>query len=1053
MDSSKQSPAKGGAIDSPFDSPTFKLDMSIKVDAPVGAMSISPSSRDVVLASRQGLHIVDLDNPYDPPRFLQHLTAWSVADVQWSPHASHSHWVVSTNNHRAIVWNLAMPSHKAIEHVLASHTRAITDINFSAHEPNILATCSVDSFVHGWDLRAPHRPAISFCDWQAGATQVKYNRQNPHILASAHDRNVYIWDARMGAREVRKIVAHSTKIYGLDWNRTRPTGIVTCALDKSVRFWDYEYAPHDTPERIIRTPFPVWRARHTPFGWGVLTMPQRGDTSLYLWDRRAKGTTQDEPVKRFEGHTDNVKEFLWRWRGGERDDGSDSREFQLVTWSLDKDIRLWDVSQDVMTKIGHDPTKKMRFRVTRKGAKYITFRDTDAVIKEFAENLKEKEALKLPPPPKLTLTVDGARIRKDGLFIGQSKGGLSHGIGQQLNGNICDNDSDRRFERALTGAREGGFMRVGRRRPLEINPITWMKGVKITRKEPEGDNMDGSRSSTRGDFGMSWDTPENLGDEVSLVGSKLKNLNFEKVNIAARTCTVSLTGPWGGEGKRIFVRADISFPPEYPSNGHSIPEFKLERTNNLSDENVDAIDFQLRRIATAYVARRRVCLEQCLRHLMGEFAEDAELAGSDGDQASSSDDEEIVNTNSIGDEEEGINSLLNSTKQESVPLPKACGAVWAPDGRLVCIFQAKEERSGGKSLLSSLAARESERGMRMPGGGRLWEGFGRLFMSSPTRGGVNDADKDSSDSSDSSYSSDDSSDGDTDIHHAGQLRSSFGWRLQTNSTLTRIRRGGSTDRSTQRSTGTGVRTAATITPKKKSIASIHDFSYLLPAKKELASSYCIGEGSEVCKHNAEVAERFGLRDLADVWRLVEMVLCDDVPLEIYNSLKNHGETIMVMARRASLEIGRRDSGLGMEFDEDEDAMMAMPETELWGKVKWGSHPLGGSWLIEQLFEYFERKADIQMLAMLSCVLCETDDKFGHTEPPPVVGIVSIPFAVPRQTVADFRTEYAFQEAECLARLLCQHRDDAAIAAAVGGVLGFTLTSLGQYDSDWDHGIL
>ncbi|KAI5846190.1 hypothetical protein BZA05DRAFT_377720 [Tricharina praecox] len=964
MNSSSPSPTKGGVIDSPFDSPTFKLDMSIKVDAPVGAMSISPSSRDVVLASRQGLHIVDLDNPYDPPRFLQHLTAWSVADVQWSPHASHSHWVVSTNNHRAIVWNLAMPSHKAIEHVLASHTRAITDINFSAHEPNVLATCSVDSFVHCWDLRAPRRPAISFCDWRAGATQVKYNRQNPYILASAHDRNVYIWDTRMGAREIRKIVAHSTKIYGLDWNRTRPTGIVTCALDKSVRFWDYEYAPHDTPERIIHTPFPVWRARHTPFGWGVLTMPQRGDTSLYLWDRRAKGTNQDEPVKRFEGHTDNVKEFLWRWRGGERDDGGDSREFQLVTWSLDKDIRLWDVSQDVMAKIGHDPNKKMRFRVTRKGAKYITFRDTDAVVKEFAENLKEKE---------------------DGLFIGQSKGGLSHGIGQQLNGNPPNDDGDRRFERALTGAREGGFMRVGRRRPLEINPITWMKGVKITRKVPEGDgNMDGSRSSARGDFGMSWDTPENLGDEVSLVGSKLKNLNFEKVNIATRTCTVSLTGPWGHDGKRIFVRADISFPAEYPSNGCSIPEFKLERTNNLSDENIDTIDFQLRRIATAYVARRRVCLEPCLRHLMGELADESEFAGSDDDQVSSSDDEEIVNTSILGDEEEGLSSLLNSAKQESVPLPKACGAIWAPDGRLVCFFPLKEERTAGKGLLSSLAARENERSMRIPGGGRLWEGFGRLYMSNSARGRADDGDHDSSDTSNSSYSSDDTSDGDTDLHHTGQLRSSFGWRLQANSTLTRIRRGGSTDRSTQRSTGTGVRTAATITPeKKKSVASIHDFSYLLPAKKELASFYHIGEGAEVCKHNAEVAERFGLRDLADVWRLVEMVLCDDVPLEIYNSPKNHGEMVMVMARRACLESGRRDSGLGMEFDDDEDTMMAMPESEFWGKVKWGSHPMGGRWLIEQLFEYFERKADIQMLAMLSCVLCETDNRIGHTEPSPV----------------------------------------------------------------------
>jgi hypothetical protein len=982
MNSPRMSPiggSGGGTISSPFESPTFKLDMSIKVDAPVGAMSISPSSRDVVLASRQGLHIVDLDNPYDPPRFLQHITAWSVADVQWSPHASHSHWVVSTNNHKAIVWNLAMPSHKAIEHVLAGHSRAITDINFSAHEPNILATCSMDSFVHCWDLRVPRRPAMSFCDWRAGATQVKYNRQNPNILASAHDRYLYIWDTRKGAKAIRTINAHSTKIYGLDWNRTRPTGIVTCALDKSIRFWDYEYAPNDTPERIIHTPYPVWRARHTPFGWGLLAMPQRGDNSLYLWDRLSPSQS-NEPVAKFEGHTDTVKEFVWRWRGGERDDNSDDREFQLVTWGLDKDIRLWDVSPEVMTKIGHDPSKKMRFRVTRKGAKYMTFRDEAAVVKDYAENRKEKEAA-MQPVPKLTLTVDGARIKKDALFVGQ-KSTLSHGIDQQ-NGNV--KNDDRRFERALTGIREGGFMRVGRRRSSEINPITWMRGVKISRKVSEDGGMEASRSSARGDFG--WDAPDNLGDEISNVGSQFRNLNFEKVNIAARTCTVSTTGPWGADGKRVFVRADITFPPDYPTDGRSVPEFKLEKTNNISDENIGMLDYQLRRIATARVNRGRGCLEACLRHLLGERPDDVAFGQSDDGNESSSDDEEIgINTNGIADEEEGLNSLLSSTKQASAPLPKSCGAVWAPDGRLVCFFPPKEERMG-KSLLSTLAAREGERSMRTLGGGRVWEGFGRLIIHPPAKADSDDADDHDSESS--SYSSDDTSDGETDLHHAAQIRSSFGWRLHGNSSITRgLRRGHSTDRSTQRSTGTGMRTATTVTPKKKSVVSLHDLSRLLPAKKELAREYRIGEGADVCRHNAAVAEKYGYRDLADVWRLLEMVLCDDIPLEVINSTKSWGsDTIMVMARRASLETGRRDSGLAMDFDEEE--LMNMSDSEFWGRMKWGSHPMGRL-LVSQLFEYFEKQADIQMLAMLSCVLSESDELRGKLDTFSGSGGIDIP---------------------------------------------------------------
>ncbi|KAI5778688.1 hypothetical protein EDC01DRAFT_673029 [Geopyxis carbonaria] len=985
MISPKPSPSKGGAIESPYDSPTFKLDMSIKVDAPVGAMSISPSSRDVVLASRQGLHIVDLDNPYDPPRFLQHLTAWSVADVQWCPHASEPNWVVSTSNQNAIVWNLALPSNRAIEFVLKSHTRAITDINFSAHDPNVLATCSIDSFVHCWDLRTYQRPAMSFCDWFAGATQVKYNRTDEHILASAHDKYVYIWDTRMGAKALRKITAHSTKIYGLDWNRTRKTGIITCALDKSVRFWDYEKTKSDdVPERIIHTSYPVWRARHTPFGWGVMTMPQRGDTSLYLWDRRAKGENKDEPVAKFEGHTDHVKEFVWRWRGGQREE-CDDREFQLVSWSLDRDIRLWNVDKDTVAKIGHDPGKKMRFRVTRKGAKYMTFRDEVTIEREYEKKLKELAK----PLPLLTLNVDGrVTPTKNGL---RSKSGIGPvnktGIGQQIsmsqkNGSGRPNE-DRRFEKSLAGVREGGFMRARRKKRIEMNPITWMKGVKISRKVSENAALGNPSRST--DFGLSWDAPENLGDEISFVGEKFPKVNFEKVNIAARTCTVSLTGPWGIHSKWIFIRVVVTFPEEYPADGRSIPEFVLEKTNIIPDENIQIIDAELKRISSAHVTRRRVCLESCLCYLLGERADNAAFVGSDEEEDSSTDDEEIINSG-VNDEEEGIVSSIHRTNQASVPLPKTCGAMWAQDGRLICFFPPKEERPKN-SLLSSLAIREAERTSSRNNVNRLFEGFGRLYMDAPSK---SRRDNDEDYVTDSSYtSSDDSSDDDTGIHPP-----TLGWHLRGGSSITKaFRRGGSTDRSTQRSTGTGVKTVTGAAVISKSVVSLHDMSHILPAKKSLATDYRVGEGPDVCRHNAIVAERNGCMELADVWRLVEMVLSNDIPLEIYPSprsrLGDWGEKIMVMARRASMERTRRDSGLSLEFDsEGEDFLMGASDTEFWGRVKWGGHPMGGRWLIDELFSYFEKKADVQMLAMLSCVLCEQDDKSGHEDVPNAITIPS-----------------------------------------------------------------
>ncbi len=299
--------------------------------------------------------------------------------------------MVSTANQKALVWNLNMQEDTpqgAIEHTLHGHSRAITDINFSAHHPDLLATCAVDGYVHCWDLRRPRQPVLTFCDWFAGATQVKYNRQDPHILASSHDRWLRVWDDRKGAEPLRSINAHESKIYGIDWNRTRVTGIVTCSLDKTIKFWDTENHV-DEPERIIRTDFPVWRARHTPFGWGLLAMPQDTPGNLHLYERRKSGATEvgslTPAVATFKGHGNHkVKEFLWRSRGTITDEGIDNRDFQLVSWGEDNQLRLQHVDADTLAEVGYVKGSQVRKRLmlTRKGAVYKTFRTVDNAASE-----------------------------------------------------------------------------------------------------------------------------------------------------------------------------------------------------------------------------------------------------------------------------------------------------------------------------------------------------------------------------------------------------------------------------------------------------------------------------------------------------------------------------------------------------------------------------------------------------------------------------------------------------------------------------------------------
>lgn len=138
-----------------------------------------------------------------------------------------------------------------------------------------------------------------------------------------------------GSLPIKSIEAHSAKIYGIDWAHDRRDELVTCSLDKTIKIWDTSTEDLE-PKSTIHTTYPMWRARTLPFGRGVLSLAQRGDTALEMY---AAGNT-DMPVERFEGHTDVVKEFVWR-RGGED-------EYQLITWSKDRTLRFWPVEPEVM---------------------------------------------------------------------------------------------------------------------------------------------------------------------------------------------------------------------------------------------------------------------------------------------------------------------------------------------------------------------------------------------------------------------------------------------------------------------------------------------------------------------------------------------------------------------------------------------------------------------------------------------------------------------------------------------------------------------------------
>lgn len=867
--------------------------------------------------------------------------------MQWSPFAGRDSWVVSTSNQKALVWNLAMRSWQdSIEHVLHGHTRAITDINFSAHHPDVLATCAVDSFVHCWDLRIPARPVVSFSDWFAGATQVKWNRQNAHVVASSHDKYLRVWDDRMGAYPVRSIEAHDTKIYGVDWNRHSSSQVVTCSLDKTIKFWDSNNL-EDIPTKTIRTPFPVWRARHTPFGWGLLAMPQRGSSDLHLYDRRSTDNLEAEgvhaPAAAFQGHKGQVKEFLWRPRGTIVDQ-TDNREFQLVSWGTDRELRLHKVDPKTYLGVGYERgiSKIPRLNFTRKGAPYKTFRDEPQDVESnevFEPGSSPGPAQSFPTKSRASLSVGMSKVP-----IPQVRGWV-HGPNM--------------------GSRIGMHGKTNVRQ--DTNPITWMKGVKIA----------------------NWDA-ESLGEEITHVGEQFSKVSFEAVDVQKRKATISMQGPWGSENSSLFMKIEIRFPVEYPRAAS--PSFSVQKTALMTDQISTTIISELRALAGAYISRKRGCLEAVLRYLLrernleqsidwikGNSDDDVKLADENdvGEGLSSDEDDEAVG--GFQDPDLGLSSseLLRPVNANvMVPVAKACGAIWADNGSLVCFFPPKQKQPA--SFLDSLGLREGDRSSRSD---KIFEGFGRLQTSSPgpktALGTVSTADELASEYSDDSYSTSSSSSGSSDllVTLPTRFQAPHTWRGGTSG----LQRSRSADHSLRSTNGLGSLRPASEVPSN--IISIHDLQDLLPAKRDLATEYQLfGNGPRVCAHNAAVAAKYDRHDLVYVWKLLKMILHNQVPLDCLSNLKT-GDSIIVVAQQAAHSLQRKDSGIDLSHDETHRITRAPAK----GRVRWGESSLGGKWLVPALFDHFEQTGDVQMLAMLSCILSEPKRPGHGTADYPKIG--------------------------------------------------------------------
>lgn len=984
----------------PLSLSTFGNPLSLRVDGAIGAMTLLPSGRDAVLAGRRGVFVIDLDDPFLTPRWLHHITLWEVADVQWSPHHNAKPlWCVLTLNQKALLWDLSRPSSNAIINVLHAHTRAISDINFHPLDPELLATCLIDTFALAWDMRAPRTPAMKWAEWRAGATQVKWSGQNPWQLATAHDHLFYVWDYRKGALPVVKIHrAHLGKINGLDFLGGMEA-VITLSNDCKVKHWDlttpkaqeyldsYNYftargtAPFP-PQVTIETLFPIAKARLFPFGadraCGI--MPLRGgnhaihianyQTLLDAAELLGEPQTVDlaeVAVHEYEGHTGVIKDFLWRPRRQRYSDGLRFalEDFQLVTWSLhDDDLRLWpnDGADLVYGAVNYHPARMGRNMFGEDSddeyqAHYLGIASTEATPEPEEEPQKGPTVYNyctyLNEPP--VSIEDMARLT----------GGDTLSLLALL---------------ALTNAK------TERTGAGTINHLDWILGVRMGRKVADADGL-----------------PMNLGEEISIVGKKFPKVRFEKISVSTGQIVVSFKGvlpetarvpepadynltfdddtatvalgskkeeleskdepreakPTGDS--LVFMRLTIDFPQAYPflpaepkgrARARHTIRFRLEETHELNSEAIAAITAELNDIAEFFANKHhRFCLEPCLRLLMGDKIELDDEALAVVNPALDAIEEVELDVPLDIPSDAGLDMLLmmvldldldhivfepveearplqNVQNYDLTPVPKGCGATWSVLGQLVCFFIPKDTQPEEADLEDSDVLNAGDD----LDDDLFQEEWDAIIAADSLRGRVPALFK--------------------TVVGLGNEYSGLGRARLTGGT-----------------TGNPLLVRKAKTAKQLNMVGIFDFSHLIPSKIDLAHQYRIlGDAPErLARYNSDVAASFGDSELANTWKLLEMILVKDV------------DTLGTLPL----------SQFQFEFEKGTMVHSTVARTMFF----WGHHPLGHPWLIRQLFAYYERKNNVQMLAMMACILHENSLNLRQDEE-----LLKVPIHTPYQAM-------------------------------------------------------
>ncbi len=584
----------------------------------------------------------------------------------------------------------------------------------------------------------------------------------------------------------------------------------------------------------------------------MLSLPQRGDSSLQMW---GKGNNTNSPIERFEEFNAPVKDFVWRTRGG-ADAAFEDREFQLVTWCKDRQLRVTPISAHTLEKAGYKKGAKIDMLVSRRNAPNISYASWDHGLTSTMGHPKETHLTSSESGSFPFSDDNPARSRvmsvRTKIEATQAAGAVPRIRGKTMNGSVIAAGAKATMTRGTVGGRS--------KRNKEVDKMDWIGGITTMRgKHSASQSTETSQDPSRmgsmimrmtnsGSRGHSTErqplsvltaalvnraaggmtiaprrysdhTDEfaedglavDLADEIRQVKRVYPRVKFKSADLdfRKRKCSVGVNGPWGENGHFVYVQAFFRFPRTIKDGS---PICEIANNVQIAEETRVQIEKELNKICDS----ENECLLPCVQYLIAADERKARAPAPAEDSGSDSD-------------PEASHPIHQTT-------PRTSGASFGPNGELVSFFpkttiskrrvvsssRSPTRESASRPQVSLLRAMAALSRLSLPKDGRARHG--------PLAMAVGDAFA-------SPYS-------------LGAFRGNH--------------------RSHER---------AQPFVKPSTVLQIRAFAPTIPRQAELAKAYKIRGGEDACRWNARVAKSQGSPALTILWESLSVALCQS-PLKV-----------------------------------------------------------------------------------------------------------------------------------------------------------------------------